>query len=675
MPNQLSRTNSPYLLQHAENPVDWMPWGDEAFSRAQEADRPIFLSIGYAACHWCHVMAHESFEDPEIASFLNEHFVNVKVDREERPDVDHLYMNAVTALTGQGGWPLSVFLTPDGQPFYGGTYFPPQRRYNLPSFYDVLASIARIWREDRQRIFSIGEQITAHLNSSNELLAGEAGESISPTLFEAAEEQLSREYDWLHGGWGRAPKFPQGMAIEFLLRRAAQHSHFAECSALRMASHALVAMARGGMYDVLGGGFARYSTDDEWRVPHFEKMLYDNALLANAYTHAYLLSKDVHFLQKAEETLKFIAAEMTHPLGGYYSSLDADSEGVEGKYYLWSRQEIEMLLTKVQLEVFDASFVTPTDEAELFVLQRKAGATPVSPSEVEILEEIRVRLFDHRSRRIRPSLDDKVLVGWNAMVDVTLIECFKVTKDKMYLEMAIRNLNFVFDHMLLDGDLFHSWREGQLGPHAFLEDYAGLIRASLALYQISGELTWFHHALALAAQIVDRFASPSGGFFDTEQRHGRLISRPMSLQDNATPSGNSQTAQAFLELYYLTGDEGWNVHAHSLLPKIAPLASRYPLAFSNWLAALDLATGEATEIALLGESTQLEPFKRLLWARYRPNLVLAAGRPPFPESAPGLLKGRAQVDNQPTAYVCRNFTCLSPVTTPEEFRVSLGDEA
>ncbi|MDD2694780.1 MAG: thioredoxin domain-containing protein [Anaerolineales bacterium] len=675
MPNPLIHSNSPYLLQHAHNPVDWQPWGDEAFAQARELDRPVFLSIGYAACHWCHVMAHESFEDTKIAAFMNAHFVNVKVDREERPDVDHIYINAVTALTGQGGWPLSVFLTPAGQPFYGGTYFPPQRRYNLPSFFEVLTSIARVWEKDRQRIYAIGEQITSHLNSTSELVAPQPGEEPSEATLLAALAELTREYDWEHGGWGRAPRFPQPMAIEFLLRRALRNGAKGEGDpSLRMATHALRSMARGGMYDLLGGGFARYSTDDEWRVPHFEKMLYDNALLARVYLHAHLITGDLLFKQVAGATLDFIAKELTHPLGGFYSSLDADSEGEEGKYYLWTRREIDSVLEEGERKAFYSAYRVPEDMDEPFVLQRRA---PEPTSEVLISpvdwDALHARLLAQRAERIGPGLDDKVLVVWNVLVDLVLLDFCRYFGGDVWLNMAIRNLTFIFEYLYQDGALSRSWRGGQTGPPAFLEDYAGLTLASLALYQVCHQAIWFQRALSLANQMIERFSAPSGGFYDVEERHGQLVSRPMSLEDNATPCGNSLAAQALLELHALTGDHTWKERADAALRKVTSLAARYPLAFANWLAALDFSLGEVVEVALLGETDQLKPFEQVLWSTYRPNLVLAAGQTPIPDEAPGLLKGRPQVDNQPTAYVCRNFTCLLPVTTPEAFLQALGD--
>jgi uncharacterized protein YyaL (SSP411 family) len=486
MPNNLVNSSSPYLLQHADNPVDWYPWGEEALQKALEEDKPIFLSIGYAACHWCHVMAHESFENPETAEIMNNFFINIKVDREERPDIDNIYMAAVVALTGQGGWPLSVFLTPEQEPFYGGTYFPPVSRYNMPAFRDVLLGVAKTWRDEKGRLLESGTEISEYIKK-NQSVPGKSAKLNSEYLDQAAETLL-QNYDWQHGGWGAAPKFPQPMAIEFLLRRAVR----GDSIALDIAKHALHSMARGGMYDLIGGGFSRYSTDNDWLVPHFEKMLYDNAQLARAYLHAYLISGDPEFRRVCEETLDFVVREMTHPAGGFFSSLDADSEGEEGKYYIWTEAEIRSELS----DQFEADFIlaaygfTDGGNFEGKTIPRRvlddnqlSAEFKLNVEEIpSLLSRINRQLLQVRNRRIRPGTDDKVLVAWNGWVNVVFSEVGRYLGVDEYGEMATRNLNFLVTEMLDNSRLYRSWRSGSPSHLAYLEDYASMILALLGHY-------------------------------------------------------------------------------------------------------------------------------------------------------------------------------------------------
>lgn len=686
MPNQLAQENSPYLLQHAENPVEWYPWGEAALEKARRQDLPIFLSIGYAACHWCHVMAHETFEDPQVAAFMNEHFVNIKVDREERPDLDSIYMNAVVALTGQGGWPMSVFITPDGKPFFGGTYFPPVRRYGMPSFMEVLQSIAQAWQKDRSSLLQAVPELTRHLQEAV-LSLPPTLQPLNPHILEQSAMRLAQNYDWKHGGWGAAPKFPQPMAIEFLLRRAARHDRMAQ----DMAVHALRQMARGGMYDVIGGGFARYSTDNDWLVPHFEKMLYDNALLARAYLHAFLVTGDLAFRRVCEETLDFIARDLRscpgeegQPKGGFFSSLDADSEGEEGKFYLWSPDEIRLTLENPsEAEFFLAAYgMTPAGNFEgKTVLQRALDDSALAaqfsiPLEQvpDRLRELHARLLAVRNTRVWPGTDDKVLVSWNALALVAFSEAARYLNRADYLEIARLNADFLLTELNPHDRLLRSWRNGQARHNAYLEDYAGLVLGLLSLYQTDPDPYWFSSAYQLAGDMLEHFRDPQGGFFDTRQDHGPLLTRPKEFQDNATPAGSSQAALALLQLAAYTGSGEYRDLAEAMLGSIQDVAARYPTAFSNWLCAIDLASQPILEVAILGDlqDPATQALLAPLWAAYRPQALLALS--PFPPAsvAPPLLHDRPLLDGKPTAYLCRNFVCQQPVNSPQAFLQQLN---
>ncbi|HJW90624.1 MAG TPA: thioredoxin domain-containing protein [Anaerolineales bacterium] len=678
MVNRLANSNSPYLLQHADNPVEWYPWGEEALQAARQQDRPIFLSIGYAACHWCHVMAHESFEDPHIALIMNANFINIKVDREERPDLDSIYMNAAVAIAGQGGWPMSVFLTPDGRPFYAGTYFPPTPRYNMPSFRDVLMSIAKSWREEREKVFQAGDQLSKHIQSV--YLVDSPQTPLNLEALDKAALALAQSYDWKNGGWGKAPKFPQPMAIEFLLRRVARGDKLA----LEIAVHALKSMARGGMYDSLGGGFARYSTDDRWLVPHFEKMLYDNALLARAYLHAYLLTGDQFFRQVCEETLDFIVREMTGPEGGFYSSLDADSEGEEGKYYVWKAEEIEAhLLDPGEAEIFMAAYgVSKTGNFEgknilhlLLTDEQLAEVFQLRVQEIrDRLAQARTRLLKARSARVRPVSDDKVLTAWNALAQVAFSEAARYLGRDDYLLVAIRNTDFLLSTLHPADRLLRSWRAGQALHNAFLEDYATLILALIALYQSHPEPRWFENARRLGKEMLIHFRDPAGGFFDTRQDHETLIARPKDIQDNATPSGNSLAATALLLLSAYTGSGEWRDFAEEMFADVLNLAISYPIAFSNWLYAMDAVIYPISEVAILGDLSDPRSLelKQALWSQYRPNVVAALASFPPPAGVPELLLDRPLLYGSPTAYICQNFVCQRPVTSVAEFLSQLN---
>ena len=675
--NKLVQETSPYLLQHSNNPVEWFPWGLEALEKSRQEDKPIFLSIGYAACHWCHVMAHESFEDPDVAAIMNEHFVNIKVDREQRPDIDSIYMNAVVAMTGQGGWPLSVFLTPDGHPFFGGTYYPPTRRYNLPSFRDVLFSVHRAWINDRPQLVQSGKQMTEHLHQQLSLPASKEG--LSKDQLDKAVMVLAQEYDWKHGGWGKAPKFPQPMAIEFLLRRATRGDKMAQ----DMAIHALQAMAKGGMYDVLGGGFARYSTDDEWKIPHFEKMLYDNAQLALVYLHAHLITGMDEFKTICVKTLEFIKRELTSPEGGFYSSLDADSEGEEGKYYIWTPADIIAALPYTRdADLFLAAYgVTDSgnfegcnvlhrsmDDTEL-AARFKLTADEIAP----LLDKIHSQLLGKRQLRLHPSMDDKVVTAWNALGLLVYSEAARYL-DIGCLEMAMRNANFVLSQLYKeDIGLFRTWRNGEANTMAFLEDYSATILALLSLYQTDANPRWYQAALKLSDEMLAYYSDPSGGFFDTHDQHEALILKPKDIQDNATPSGNSLAAAALILLSAYTGNTGWRELAERMCSDIQGYAVRAPTALSQWLCAIDLAVNPIYDIALLGKDDRdnFADLLRIVWSTYRPNIVLASALLPLTGAEPPILAQRTLLEGRPTAFVCRDFVCNLPVNQPEDLRNQL----
>ncbi len=691
MPNRLSIEISPYLQQHAQNPVDWYPWGDEALERAQKEQKPIFLSIGYSACHWCHVMAHETFEDPHIAEIMNERFINIKVDREERPDIDGIYMEAVVRITGSGGWPLSVFLTPEGEPFYGGTYFPPQRRFNMPSFEEVLTAIERLWREEQAKLRQSSRDFSAQLreNAASDFLNAEIlDRSVSGT----AALRLAEAYDWIYGGWGAAPKFPQPMVIEFLLRRGSKGDELS----LNTALHALKVMQRGGMHDLVGGGFARYSTDNEWRVPHFEKMLYDNTQLARVYLIAYLLTGDLEYASVSRSTLDFLMGEMRLPEGGFLSSLDADSEGFEGKYYTWSRQEVDDLLQTAQAEhqtfetydwpeIFRGAFdITHHGQIEgRNVLQqvrsRKELADLYRISEDEVQRVLAAGLQKLRTRqleRVRPAADEKVLVAWNGLALWAFAEAARYLKDPEYLRVAQMNAAFLLDQLFTKGKLYRIWRSGRTQQPAFLDDYAALALGLLALYQTDTNVRWYRSAGRIVEIIERSFKDGAGGYFDTLTEHNLLL-RPKVLQDNAAPCGNSLVCRLFGQYGAISGDGKWLQKAEWLAAGIQMNATRYPSAFGSWLCAADFILDPIQEAALLsqpGKRSDLQPFLDTIWSQFRPNLVIAAGENPPSEGSPGLLFDKPLLNQRATAYLCENFTCQQPVNSPEAFAAQLNEK-
>src|SRR5687768_16184177 len=602
-------------------------------------------------------MAHESFEDREVAAFMNEHFVNIKVDREERPDLDGIYMQATVAMTGSGGWPMSVFLTPGLKPFYTGTYFPPVQRYNMPAFKDVLAGIARAWKEEHAEIERVGEQVSGHLQQA--LSVSKTSElAFTQEALDAAARSLIDSYDWGFGGWGSAPKFPQPMTIEFLLRRALTPNPSAdvreESPALRPAVHALKAMARGGMYDVVGGGFSRYSVDNFWRVPHFEKMLYDNAQLARAYLHAWQITKDPFFKQIVIETLEFIEREMTHVEGGFYSSLDADSEGEEGKFYVWTLEEIREVL-KDDSEFFEAAYgITVRGNWEgKTVLQRSlddaslAARFKLTPEAVHAkLSDSHSKLLAARAGRVRPGTDDKILTAWNGLMLGTIAEAARVFEEpdlqRKYALLATRSAEFLLNWLRPDGKLKRSWREGKITNEVFLEDYAALILGLLELYQTDFNDKWFTSARELADEMIELFNDPNGGFFDTPKNSEELLLRPKDIQDNATPSGNAQATEALLKLSAFTDDGTYRDLAEKSLSQVTDSALRYPTSFGRWLSAADFAQGNVKQVAVLYDASQdhAQALIQVTRSEYRPNLIVAASPYPPSQDAPPLLVDR-----------------------------------
>ncbi len=679
--NHLANSTSPYLLQHAHNPVDWYPWSEEALTKARTENKPIFLSIGYAACHWCHVMAHESFEDPNIAAIMNENFINIKVDREERPDLDSIYMQAVQSMTGSGGWPMSVFLTPDLRPFYAGTYFPPVTRYNMPSFRDVLLGISKAWQNERGEIDRVGIQLLQHLQRASAQPAASTG--LTKQHLTQITSAILENYDWGYGGWSAAPKFPQPMTIEYLFRRALSEPNHKE-EILKPALHVLKAMARGGMYDVVGGGFARYSTDNFWRVPHFEKMLYDNAQLALVYLHGWQLTRDPFYKRIVSETLDFVAREMTHPDGGFYSSLDADSGGEEGKFYVWTKSEIQAAIANdSDFEFFSAAYgITEKGNWEgKTVLQRAlddvslAARFDLDPQPVTIkLANCHSRLLAARARRVRPNTDDKILTAWNGLMLQAFAQAACCLDDEKkaseYLILATRNANFLLNNLYAGGQLHRSWRAGKMTDGVFLEDNASLILGLLELYQTDFDNHWFTSAIELTEIMLQHFRDPNGGFFDTPSDSASLLIRPKDLQDNATPSGSALACEALLKLAAFTDKAEYRDIAEKTLRLITDSALRFPMGFARWLSAADLALDNGKQIAVVYDAMDEEAREliRFIQSEYRPNAILAAASYPPPKNSPALLAARPLMDDKPTVYVCEHFVCKQPVNSVQELK-------
>ena len=652
MANALAGETSPYLLQHKDNPVDWQPWGPEAIERARELDRPMLVSIGYSACHWCHVMERECFENDEIAALMNEHFVCIKVDREERPDVDAIYMEAVQAMTGSGGWPLNVFVTPEQVPFYAGTYYPPEPRHGMPSWPVVLQAVAQAWDTQREEIRAQNDAMAARLSGAARLTPAEG--PLNGQILDEAVAQLRGQFDSVHGGWGRAPKFPAASTIEFLLRRGET----------QMSLYTLRSMASGGINDQIGGGFARYSTDEGWTVPHFEKMLYDNALLARAYLHGWQVSGasdggDPILRRTVEETLDWALREMTGPEGAFFSALDADSEGVEGKFYVWSLDELRRVLgddADAAIAWFGAA--EPGNFEGTNILESR-GPEPAP----EVRERVRATLLAARDERIRPGLDDKRLTAWNGLMIRALADAGAVLEREDYVAAARRAAAFVLDEMRdADGRLLRTYNAGEAKLNGYLEDHAFMLEALLALYEATFEPRWFRAARDLADDTIERFGDPErGGFYQTSSDHEQLVARRKEVDDAPIPSGQSSAAFGLLRLAALTGEARYEAAGRGVLQLFGDLLRRSPLAFGHLLQALDFHLAAVREVALVGADTTA--LARVVRGAFRPDVVVAGGDGEDAGGVP-LLAGRVARDGAATAYVCERFTCKAPVTEP-----------
>ncbi len=687
--NQLKDETSPYLLQHADNPVDWHPWGDEAFRLAREQDKPVLLSIGYSACHWCHVMAHESFEDEATAEMMNALFVNVKVDREERPDVDDIYMGAVQAIAGQGGWPMTVFLLPDGRPFYGGTYYPKERRMGMPSFTQLMTAVHEAYRSQRENLEKQADNLHQSLKRDVLAIGREDDSGLTGDMLDEAARSLLASIDRENGGFGAQPKFPNPISLEFLLRH---HARTGDEEALNLATFTLRQMANGGIYDQIGGGFARYSVDAYWLVPHFEKMLYDNAQLSRLYLHAWQITGDGCFKSIAEDIYDYILREMTAPTGGFYSATDADSEGEEGKFFVWTIEEAAEALAPISAEqpraleiAIEVYGLTPQGNFEgsnILHLSRPVDETAIvlgmSLDELSAaLAVIKRRMYAAREERVPPSLDDKILTSWNGLMLASLAEAARVLKRDDYLAAARRAGEFLLDQMLSEGGrLYRTHKEGRSKLNAYLEDYANLIDALLELYQSTFETSWFAAARQLADTALMRFRSDDGGFYDTSDDHESLIVRPRNLQDNVTPSGNAMMAKQLLRLAAYTGEARYDAAAREVLRKLSDAMRQYPQAFAESLNAADMLVGGIAEVAVIGERQDQTTREVLdeLQQPFRPNLVTAYSRHDVArhDSIP-LLSARSMIDGATAVYVCRNFVCKMPATTAAQTRSTLAE--
>jgi uncharacterized protein YyaL (SSP411 family) len=645
MANRLAQESSPYLLQHAGNPVEWYPWGDEALNRAREEDRPLLVSIGYSACHWCHVMERESFEDHQIAELMNRHFVCIKVDREERPDVDAVCMEACQTMTGQGGWPLNAFLTPEQAPFYVGTYFPPEPRHGMPSWRMVLDAIIEAWEQRRDRVREQGDELLGALGGASRLQG--AQEAITPAVLEQADAELLRRVDRTNGGFGSAPKFPQASLIEFLLARGDR----------RISLQTLRAMAAGGIYDQVGGGFARYAVDATWTVPHFEKMLYDNALLARAYLHGWQVSGDPLLRRVCEETLDWSLREMRSPDGGFYAALDADSEGVEGRYYVWTLDELRSALG--ELADCAIAFFGATAEGNFEATNVLEGRGPVP----EHLTEIRARLYTVREQRVRPGLDDKQLTSWNALMIGALADAGAALQRPDYVDAAVACAQFLRERRRDESGRLLRTGGGSSERAAipgFLEDHAYLLEALLTLYEATFDPCWFLWARELADTMIDRFADEeNGGFFTTAAGDEQGFPRRKDLDDSPIPAAGSSSALGLLRLAAYTGEYEYERRAIGVLGMLAPIAGQHPVGFGHALQALHFHLAAVREVAIAGDGDELAQVVR---GAYHPHIVLAGGSP----AGVPLLQGREPVDGHAAAYVCEHFSCRAPVTTARE---------
>jgi uncharacterized protein len=672
--NRLIHETSPYLLQHAHNPVDWFPWSEEAFAKAREENKPVLVSIGYAACHWCHVMERESFEDSAVAQFMNARFVNIKVDREERPDVDHIYMDAVQAMSGSGGWPLNVFLFPDGKPFYGGTYFPPQRAFNRASWMEVLNAVSNAYKEKETDLISQADNLTNHLKAGNQIHSstGDFHFDIEKTDFAFSQLMTSADEEW--GGFGRAPKFPQTFAIGFLLRYSFLRGNK---QAEKQALLSIDKMIEGGMYDQFGGGFARYSTDTEWLVPHFEKMLYDNALLLNVMAEALQLTGDKKYRQTISETAGFIERELTHPAGGFYSALDADSEGEEGKYYVWDYDEAKQLLGDDGI-LFCAYYdITPAGNWEgknipRVKLPAKEFATQHGISEEKlhsVLSTGRQVLLAAREKRVHPGLDDKILLGWNALMNHALSKAYAATGEERYKNLAIKNMVFMLEAFNAgDKGLFHTWKDNKARIPAFLDDYSYLVAALLELAKVTMDYSWVDNAAELAGFVEEKFSVEDRTlFYYTPDFQSDILLRKIELYDGATPSGNSVMARNLYELSLLLNRPAWRHRAEKMVAGIGEVAGKYPTSFGGWLCLLMEITTGTNEVVILGPGA--EDAGRKLLKSFVPHTILMVSHNEndhFP-----LLEGK-KINGKTLFFLCKNYACQAPVFSLEALNSAIN---
>lgn len=687
MPNHLATESSPYLLQHQNNPVDWYPWGAEAIERAKKEDKPIFLSIGYAACHWCHVMEHESFEDEAIAKYLNANFIAIKVDREERPDLDQIYMNAVQIMTGRGGWPMSMFLTPELKPFYGGTYWPPYPKMGMPGFEQVLVAVNDAWRNRRDGLLKQAEELTEHLQGEGggegegeRRGGGDVGREAANEILDNASRGLQRAFDSRHGGFGGAPKFPHSMDLQLLLRL---YKREPRPYLLEIVTLTLDKMAGGGIYDHLAGGFARYSVDERWLVPHFEKMLYDNALLTSAYLDAYLVTREERFARIARETCDYVLSYMTDEAGGIHSTEDADSEGEEGKFYVWTPAEIKQVLGAEAGERF--CYVYDVSEAGNFEHGQSILNLPKTVGQCaaikgwkvdELVAELaasRERLLAVRDRRVRPGKDDKVLVSWNALMIDAFARAGMVLGECRYIEAADKALSFITRQMRkANGRLLHTWRHGKATLDAYLDDYSYLVNALVTQYEATFQESWMEEAVQLADAMLLHFEDKErGGFFFTADDHEQLIARNKEQHDASIPSSNAMAATALIRLGKLTGRTDYLEAAGRTLAAAHSVMQRMPTAVGQMLIALDMWRGPMQELVIVGGNNN-EANQKAVAAMQRafvPNAVCAyrlAAAPPTKGPLEGLFAGRAAVGDQPTLYICENFACQAPVAGVEQ---------
>ncbi|MDF1520064.1 MAG: thioredoxin domain-containing protein [Brevefilum sp.] len=681
MTNRLKDASSPYLRQHQDNPVDWYTWSEEALTKAKIENKPIFLSIGYAACHWCHVMAHESFEDPHTASILNEHFISIKVDREERPDLDDIYMRAVVALTGRGGWPMSVFLTPDLKPFYGGTYFPPISSYGMPSFTQVLMSVIDVWHNNPQGVQKNAQVLTNAVQSQFQV----PDETDQLVNLDSIVQNLYQNYDWQKGGWGNAPKFPQAMLVQFLIQRAMKGDHLAE----QMAIHALDHMAQGGMYDIVGGGFHRYSTDVNWLVPHFEKMLYDNALLAQVYLHAFALTGDPVYKHVATNTLGFLLQELSHPDGGFYASLDADTVDGEGRYYAWRMNALKDALSQEQLTLLQNTMKLSEEgnfEDGLLILRYKDNlhvlAEKLDMAIEKLLEELSSIFSILRKARKKlapPTIDNKIITSWNTMTIQAFTEAGLLLEQDSYLTAAKDALNFLLTHLQDEtGNLMRSWSQGKANNPGTLADYAGLILALHDIYEVDFSPSIFNKLREVFRRMCTEFSGDGHLYFDTQKSLSDLILRPRNLQDNAVPSGNALAAHAHWLVAQYEHDTQSQEQFLNMVKTAYSQAGDHPFGFGYWLEMADLMGHPAQQIALIssGGLDKIDQFLKVYRNKYRPESVIAARYKGIDESQdlPSLLADRKTLDNLPTAYVCLGHTCLQPTSNINQFEKQLDSK-